>query len=130
MLDTEVAHGGKQSLKLTNGTSFGAHIYGMLWRATPIRVEPGKTYTLSAWVKSESPGQVGLIGGGAWQIRAQAPVTGKDWQRIATTFTAGEGDRSNRRDKRDWSAAERWKLRAGRVRRGTFPKGRPRPSAA
>ena len=93
VLDTEVAHGGKQSLKLTNGTSFGAHIYGMLWRATPIRVEPGKTYTLSAWVKSESPGQVGLIGGGAWQIRVQAPVTGKDWQRIATTFTVGEGDR-------------------------------------
>jgi hypothetical protein len=90
--DRTHAHRGRQSLLLTNGTGFGAHVYGMLWRAQPVRLAEGKPCTMSAWVRSDAPGIVSLIGGGDWQFRAQARATGVRWQRIAKTFTPGPKD--------------------------------------
>lgn len=89
--DTE-AHSGRRSVRITNGTPFGPHVYGMLLHPTPIRLEPGKVYTYSAWVKSEDPGQLGLITGSDWQHRSYAPKTGKEWRRIWVSFTAGQAD--------------------------------------
>ena len=91
-VDRSAAHRGKASIKLTNGTPFGAHVFGSLWLNRPIRLIEGKTYTMSAWVRSPSPGIVQLIGGGNWQHRAAVPTTGQSWRRIAQTFTAGPND--------------------------------------
>jgi hypothetical protein len=90
--DRTQAHRGRQSLLLTNGTPFGAHVYGSLWRAEPIRLVAGRTYTMSAWVRSQAPGIVPLVGGNDWQFRAVAHATGGQWQRIANTFTPGLKD--------------------------------------
>jgi hypothetical protein len=90
--DRTQAHRGRQSILLTNGTAFGAHVYGTLWRAEPVRLAEGRTYTMSAWVKSEAPGIVTLIGGNDWQFRAHAGATGGKWQRIAKTFQPGPKD--------------------------------------
>ena len=70
--DHTQAHRGRQSLFLTNGTAFGAHVYGMLWRAQPVRLAEGKPYTMSAWIRSDAPGIVSLVGGADWQFREQA----------------------------------------------------------
>jgi hypothetical protein len=90
--DRTRAHRGRQSIFLTNGTEFGAHVYGMLWRMEPLRLVEGTAYTMSAWVTSEAPGIVSLIGGSDWQFRVQAEATGGQWRRMATTFTPGPKD--------------------------------------
>jgi hypothetical protein len=92
MMDPTNAHRGLQSLLITNGTAFGAHVYGMLWLAQPIRLSEGKPYTMSAWVRSHAPGVLSLIGGGDWQFRAQANRTDGQWQRIWKSFTSGAKD--------------------------------------
>jgi hypothetical protein len=92
VIDRSVAHSGRQSLRLTNGTAFGAHIYGMLYRPGPIRLTEGKTYTLSAWVRSDAPGVTSLVAGANWQYRAEFVKTTGQWRRVATTFTAGRDD--------------------------------------
>lgn len=91
-VDDTVSHSGKRSLKITNGTLFGPNVYGMLTFYTPIKLEVGKPYTLSAWVKSESPGQFGLITGNDWQYRVYAPAKCDVWSRISMTFTPKESD--------------------------------------
>lgn len=92
-VDKSVAHSGGRCLKMTNGTPFGPHIYGMLWRVDPVQVTMGKAYTVSAWFRSERPGIVTLMTGAGWQFRVQAPATGREWRRVALTFTPGEQDR-------------------------------------
>jgi Beta-galactosidase/Carbohydrate binding domain len=87
-----VAHGGRQSIRFTNGTPFGAHVYGTFWSARPVRLDAGRPYTMSAWVKSDDPGIVSLVGGSAWQFRVQARATGGRWERIAATFTPAGND--------------------------------------
>ncbi len=90
--DATTAHRGRRSVLLTNGTEFGAHVYGTLWSTSPVTLHPGRRYTLSAWVKSAAPGNVTLLGGAAWQYRAGASPTGDTWQRIAVSFTPQEKD--------------------------------------
>jgi hypothetical protein len=64
--DRAVSHSGRQSIFITNGTAFGPNVYGMLWRTEPAKLTAGRPYTMSAWVKSDEPGGVELIGGGDW----------------------------------------------------------------
>ncbi|MCX6361240.1 MAG: beta-galactosidase [Armatimonadetes bacterium] len=91
-LDRHVRHGGTTSFRITNRTPFGAHVYGMLWASAPVRLQPGKPYTASAWVRSADPGAAHLMGGSGWQFRAALIKTGGEWRRIATTFTPSESD--------------------------------------
>lgn len=90
--DASEPHRGTKSILITNGTPFGPNIYGMLWLASAVRLTEGRTYTMSAWVKSEAPGVFNLIGGGDWQYRVAAPVTAGQWQRISLTFKAEPRD--------------------------------------
>lgn len=90
--DASEPHHGTKSILITNGTPYGPNIYGMLWLASTVRLMEGRTYTMSAWVKSEAPGVFNLIGGGDWQYRVTAPATTGQWQRISLTFTAGPRD--------------------------------------
>jgi len=91
-LDDSKAHSGKYSLKFTNSTPFGAHIYGTIWTAQPIRLSPGKPYTLSAYVASSDPGVAWIGGGHNWQVRLTIPATQGQWKRIWLTFTPSEAD--------------------------------------
>jgi len=91
-VDESTAHSGRNALKLTNGTPYGAHIYGMLWRSSPILLKAGKAYTLSAWVKSEDAGVAWIGGGSNWQFRLQLPATAGGWRRVWMTFVPGEVD--------------------------------------
>ncbi|MCX7045696.1 MAG: beta-galactosidase [Candidatus Sumerlaeota bacterium] len=91
-IDRGVAHSGQCSIKLTNGTARGAHIYGMLWRAQALSLIEGKSYTMSAWVKADASGSVQMIGGADWQIRVHVPDTDGQWRRVSGTFKAGVKD--------------------------------------
>ena len=92
-LDANISHTGKFSLKFTNGTPFGAHIYGTLWTAQPIHLTPGKPYVLSAYVLSDDPGVAWLGGGHNWQFRLAIPPTKGKWRRIWMRFIPSEEDR-------------------------------------
>ncbi len=86
------ARSGRRSLFITNGTPFGAHVYGMAVYETPVPLQAGKCYTLSAYVRSSNPGIAWLGGGGGWQFRMRLPRSPDRWQRVSMTFTPGEGD--------------------------------------
>lgn len=90
-VDETVAHSGRRSLKFTNGTKFGAHVYGLLSYLGGVPVKPESDYTLSCYVRSEDPGIAWIGGGPAWRIRQRFPRTGDQWQRVETAFrTDGE----------------------------------------
>ena len=93
VLDNAVAHSGRQSLRITNGTPFGAHVYGLLRSARPIRLEPGVRYTLSCFVKSEGPGIAWIGGGEGWRLRLHFRPGSATWQRFSTSFTPSEAER-------------------------------------
>lgn len=88
-IDETVAHTGKRSLKFTNGTTFGAHVYGMLSYKGVLSLEPNRDYTLSCYVRSADPGIAWIGGGPEWLIRAHFPRTGNRWQRVVHTFRTG-----------------------------------------
>lgn len=90
--DSESHRSGRHSIHITNGTAFGANVYGGLAQATPAILKAGHPYTLSAWVRSEAPGVAWMGGGSGWQFRMSLPATGKKWQRVSMTFTPGEAD--------------------------------------
>ena len=91
-IDTTTLHRGQQAVKITNGTAFGPDVYGMLWHRRPLKLVEGRVYTMSAWVKSDSPGIVSLIGGRNWQFRVRAHATSGQWHRIQNTFTPAADD--------------------------------------
>ena len=90
VVDDTVSHSGRRSLRFTNGTPFGAHVYGTLWVSEPIRLKPGRPYTLSAYVRSDDPGIAWVGGGHNWRIRLHLPKSPGGWRRIWTSFTASE----------------------------------------
>jgi hypothetical protein len=92
--DETVAHSGKRCLKLTNGTGFGPHVYGMLSYLGGVSVEPDTTYTLSCYVRSENPGIAWIGGGPGWLVRLQFPATGGDWRRVSRTIHTGPEERT------------------------------------
>jgi hypothetical protein len=87
--DETRARSGRRSVKLTNGTRFGPHLYGQLLYAEPIQVKAEADYTISAYVLIESPGIAWVGGAGGWRVRAQFPrvTTGGKWVRVHRTFT-------------------------------------------
>lgn len=91
-VDQAIARSGRRSVKLTNRTGFGAHVYGMLWRSEPVRLKVGAPYTISAWVRSRDPGVSSMMGGAGWQFRVAAPPTGDGWRRIVLTFRPSVAD--------------------------------------
>jgi hypothetical protein len=87
--DASRAHSGRYSLKLTNHTAFGPHVYGQLLYAEPIKVRPQTTYTISAYVAVDSPGLAWVGGAKGWRVRAlfpDTPTAGR-WLRVHRTFT-------------------------------------------
>jgi hypothetical protein len=94
-LDAADPHSGRAAVKITNGTAFGAHVYGMLWLTRAVPVKPGTSYTVSAFVKTGriAPG-VWIGGGEGWRVRRSLPATRGRWQRVSHTFVTGEEETS------------------------------------
>ena len=90
-LDTTDPHTGKTAVRITNGTAFGANVYGTLWLAHPVTVKPGTSYTISAFVKTGPIAPGFWIGGGeGWKVRRALPATRGRWERVSHTFVTGE----------------------------------------
>ena len=90
-LDSQNPHTGKVAIKITNGTAFGAHVYGTLFLAQPVQVKPGTSYTISAFVKTGVTAPGLWIGGGeGWKVRRSLPATHGRWERVSHTFVTGE----------------------------------------
>ncbi|NQT50814.1 beta-galactosidase, partial [bacterium] len=93
-VDAAVAHSGRRSLRITNGTAFGAHIYGMLGLDGGAKVKPRTTYTISAWVRKSDRAIAWIDGGTGWTVRCRLPDTRGRWQRVSETFVTGEDEAS------------------------------------
>lgn len=85
-------HSGDNAIRITNETAHGPHIYGQLALQGGLRLEPGVTYTLSAYVKSDDPGVAWLGGGDGWWMRIGLRSTKDQWRRFTRTFEARPGD--------------------------------------
>jgi hypothetical protein len=85
-------HSGEVAIQITNTTPTGPHVYGQLVLLGGLRLTPGESYTLSAYVKSEEPGRAWIGGGEGWWMRIGLRGTEGEWRRVARTFTARNGD--------------------------------------
>lgn len=87
-VDDTRAHSGRRSVKLTNPTPFGPHVYGQLLYADPVQVKPNTQYTISAYVLVESPGIAWVGGAAGWRVRAAFPSqpTGGQWVCVKRTW--------------------------------------------
>lgn len=91
VIDAGVAHSGKHSLRITNGTPNGPHIFGMLQLPGGAAVKPNVTYTFSCYVKGGEIGRAWFGGGDEWLVRGLFPrATSGLWQRVVLTFTTGK----------------------------------------
>ena len=93
-VDDMVARSGRRSVKLTNGTRFGPHVYGWLGVGGGIAVKPSTPYTVSAYVKSDSPGMAWIGGARRWRCRCKFAPTKGEWMRFSRSFTT-EADETN-----------------------------------
>ncbi len=92
VVDDTTAVGGRRSLKITNASPLESPYTGLLSLAHPVKVEPDRVYTLSAWVKSDDPGAASIVGGAGWRYRITLPATGGKWVPVSTTFTTDKAD--------------------------------------
>ncbi len=94
-IETTDMHSGNTCVKFTNGTPFGAHVYGWFGLVGGVTVKPSTSYTLSAFVKTGAASPGAWIGGGrGWKVRRAFPATAGRWERVAKTFTTGEDETS------------------------------------
>lgn len=80
VVDETVAHSGRCSVKLTNGTPLGA--FGRLALVQDIPVEPDTYYTLSCSYRTVDGGQVWVGGGRDWFVRLGPHQTHGRWMRF------------------------------------------------
>jgi hypothetical protein len=91
-LDSTVARSGRISLKFTNGTPFGPHVYGLFSLVGGVATKPHTAYTVSAYVRSDDPGLAWIGGAGGWRVRASFPRTHGHWVRVSQTFVTEAGE--------------------------------------
>lgn len=92
LVDESVAASGKRSLKFTNSTPFGSHIYAILKYTEPLPVKPNTIYTLSCRLKCRGA-YVGFLGGGQeWHVRLPLNDTGGQWKRISVPFATTDSE--------------------------------------
>jgi hypothetical protein len=83
---------GSVALRFTNGTPFGAHVYGWFGVVGGIPVKPGTAYTLSAYTRSDSYTVAWFGGGAGWKLRLRLPNTHGQWELISRVFTTGDDE--------------------------------------
>ena len=86
VVDSTVARTGERSVRFTNGTRFGAHVYGWFGITAGIPVKPSTPYTMSAYVRSDRPGRAWIGGGHKWRLRCRFLPTAGQWQRVAKSY--------------------------------------------
>lgn len=91
-LDSTVARSGRISLKFTNGTPFGPHVYGLFSLVGGVATKPHTVYTVSAYVRSDNPGLAWIGGAAGWRVRATFPRTHGQWIRVSQTFFTEAGE--------------------------------------
>jgi len=90
VLDTSAPRLGRVAVRITNGTPFGAHVYGWFGVEKPIPVRPGVPHTLSAYVRCDHETVAWFGGGPGWTLRVRIPNTRGQWQLVTRTFTTAE----------------------------------------
>jgi len=96
VVDEAIARSGDRSIKITNGTPFGPHVYGWFGLVDGIPVKPNTTYTVSCYVRTEGAGIAWIGGGKGWRVRARFPrvTTGGRWVRVWRSFTTESDETS------------------------------------
>lgn len=85
--------GGHRSLKIVNNSPLESPYTGLLSIANPVKIEPDKPYTLSAWIKSDDPGVSSIVGGAGWRYRITLMPTGGEWKHVSMTMLPDNADK-------------------------------------
>ncbi|MCE5322739.1 beta-galactosidase [bacterium] len=94
VVDESSPFDGRRCLKITNTVPLEPGHTALLSMAEDIAIEPGKTYTLSAWVKTNDAVLGFITGDKAWRYRAMLPNTNGKWKPVSLTFTADNADKA------------------------------------
>lgn len=94
VFDEDTAVSGWRSLKIVNNSPLESPYTGLLSLAKPVVIEPGKPYTISAWVKSDDPGLTTLDSGAGWRYRIGISPTGGKWVPVSITFIPDDADKN------------------------------------
>ncbi len=81
---------GKRSLKVTNLSPKKSNVFGSAYQM--IKLEAGKRYTLSAWIKGKSVKRLIFIFGNRWRIRFSPRGIDSQWKKFTYSFTADKKD--------------------------------------
>lgn len=92
-MDGAVTHAGRASLRITNLTPAGGHLFGTT--AQRIRaVKPNTLYEISVWARADSLAQNGavmFVVDPAWHVRPLSLPAGTwDWKRFRAQFDSGD----------------------------------------
>ncbi|MCA9777819.1 MAG: CHAT domain-containing protein [Candidatus Eremiobacteraeota bacterium] len=90
--DSEMKHQGRGSVRITNLTPAGDHLFGTT--SQRIRgIKPNTVYEISVWAKAEElkPGAVQFVMDAGWHKRPLALPGGTyDWQQLTAKFNSGD----------------------------------------
>jgi CHAT domain-containing protein len=90
--DSQVKHQGQSSLRITNLTPAGPHLFGTT--SQRIRgIKPNTLYEISVWAKAQElkPGSVQFVMDAGWHIRPLAlPGGSYDWKPFKAQFNSGD----------------------------------------
>jgi hypothetical protein len=86
------AHGGDWAARIVNKTPQTPNVYGKFEATSGATLKEGKTYTLSAWIKSDDPGSLTIPINPSWSDRLALPASKGAWQRVSKTFSPAKAD--------------------------------------
>jgi hypothetical protein len=85
-IDEQDAADGRISLRFTNKTPFGPHVYNWFGHIGDLPVQPNTRYSICLSAKTKSARSAWFGGGKGWHVRKAIPNTGGEWQRICHSF--------------------------------------------
>jgi hypothetical protein len=80
-IDSQVAHGGKQSFRLTSQLRAAPNQFVMVQQT--VAVKPSTNYRIGVWCKGKGVGYAWLGGGHRWELREVLPQGDFDWRFIS-----------------------------------------------
>lgn len=88
VIDKEVMHSGKMSLRMSNQTPKAPNVFGGLYQILS-HLTPMTQYRLTFWCKADAAKNVWCGGGPEWKLRKAIPDGTYDWKQLELIFQTG-----------------------------------------
>ncbi|NLX04924.1 MAG: hypothetical protein GXY33_07255 [Phycisphaerae bacterium] len=86
-IDATVAHSGRASYRIANGSPFSPQVYFRIFQHVPVK--PNTAYRIGLWCKGSGVGRCWVGGGPQWLSRTGLPAGDYDWRFVTIDYTTG-----------------------------------------